>query len=227
VSKEQWRAPFVLRVKAAVISAVLVVIALVFFPLWLGATIAVLVGVFGVSVAVLGAAVTIDPAAGVVRTHLGLIFHRIRLADVTAVIVDKAKVSLGRANGWEISFYAWRQDRLDALLRVPVVASDIGHAISAAAAAAQTPAAGDAAGGVRGARRTSERTRRRLATVVLAVAGALGVAGSLLVRVHWHNPALTVFGVIIALVLGVCGLLYLLIALFLLLTGRPRLSEGW
>ena len=33
VSKEQWRAPFMLRVKAVVLSAIVMVIALVFFPL--------------------------------------------------------------------------------------------------------------------------------------------------------------------------------------------------
>jgi hypothetical protein len=41
--------------------------------------------------------------------------------------------------------------------------------------------------------------------------------------VHWHNPVLTVLSVILALALGVAGLLYLLVALWILLTGRaPR-----
>ena len=52
---------------------------------------------------------------------------------------------------------------------------------------------------------------------------AIGCA--LVTRVHWDNPALTVLGVIIALALGVSGLFYLLVALWILLTGRaPRAS---
>jgi len=215
-----------LRVKAVVLTAVVVLIALVFFPLWLGVTVAVLAGAFGLSVAVLGAAVVVDAPAGVVRLRLGLFFQRIRLTDITAVVVDKGKVSLGRASGWEISLYTWRQGRLDALLGLPVVASDIGHAISKAATAAQTP---DTAGAPRrmASAQTSSHTRSRLATSLLGGAGVLAIAGSLLVRVHWHNPALTVIGVIVALGLGISGLLYLLVALWILLTGRaPRFSES-
>jgi hypothetical protein len=215
-----------LRVKAVVLTAAVVTIALVFFPLWLGVTVAVLAGAFGLSVAVLGAAVVVDAPAGVVRLRLGLFFQRIRLTDITAVVVDKGKVSLGRASGWEISLYTWRQGRLDALLGLPVVASDIGHAISKAATAAQTS---DTAGAPRriDSAQTSEHTRSRLATTLLGGAGVLAIAGSLLVRVHWHNPALTVIGVIVALGLGISGLLYLLVALWILLTGRaPRFSES-
>ncbi len=51
----------------------------------------------------------------------------------------------------------------------------------------------------------------------------LAIGCALVVRVHWQNPALTILGVIIALALGVAGLLYLLVALWILLTGRaPR-----
>ena len=53
--------------------------------------------------------------------------------------------------------------------------------------------------------------------------GVAAIGGALVVRVHWQNPALTVLGVIIALALGAAGLLFLLFALWLLLTGRtPR-----
>jgi hypothetical protein len=215
-----------LRVKAVVCTAAVVIIALVFFPLWLGATIAALAGAFGLSVAVLGAAVVVDPPAGVVRLWLGLFFQRIRLTDITAVVVDKGKVSIGRANGWEISLYTWRQGRLDTLLGLPVVASDIGHAISQAATTAQTSATADAPRRIDSGQ-TSERTRSRLATALLGGAGVLAIACALLVRVHWHNPALTVISVIIALVLGISGLLYLLVALWILLTGRsPRFGES-
>ena len=111
-----------------------------------------------------------------------------------------------------------------------MVAGDVGHAVSRAAALAQ---AGDAApltslpagrpdGPGRGGR-TSARTRSRLATGLLGAAGVLAIVAALLVRVHWHNPVLTVLGVLVALVLGICGLLYLLVALWIALTGRaPR-----
>ena len=210
-----------LRVKVAAACAFWVVLALVFFPLWLGVTVAAGVGAFGLGVAVLGAAVVIDPAAGVVSLRLGLLFKRVRLTDITAVIVDRAKLSLRYARGWEFSFYAWRHGRTDALLRLPVVAGDIGHAISAAATAAQASGAGDAAP-LMNSGQTSESVRLRLGTAFVAGVGAFSVAGSLLVRVHWHNPALTVIGVIIALALGVTGLFELLASLFLLLVSRWR-----
>ncbi len=70
---------------------------------------------------------------------------------------------------------------------------------------------------------TPARTRSRLATALLGGAGVLAIVGALVVRVHWHNPVLTVLSVILALALGVAGLLYLLVALWILLTGRaPR-----
>jgi hypothetical protein len=209
----------------AVVCAFWIGLALVFFPRWLGITVAVVAGVFGLGVAVLGAGVVIDPAAGVVSLRLGVLFKRVRLADITAVVVDKAKLSLRYARGWEFSFYAWRSGRIDTLLRLPVAAGDIGHAIAAAATAAQASGAGDAARAINTGQ-TSERTRLRLGTVIAAGFGALSVAGSLLVRVHWHNPALTVTSVIIALALGVTGLFELLVSLFLLLVSRwPQPSE--
>ena len=71
--------------------------------------------------------------------------------------------------------------------------------------------------------RTPARTRSRLATALLGGTGVLAITGALLVRVHWHSPALTVLRVILALALGVSGLLYLLVALWILLTGHaPR-----
>ena len=69
--------------------------------------------------------------------------------------------------------------------------------------------------------RPPRSARQRLAFVLIA--GALAIVGALVVRVHWHNPALTVLSVVLALALGVSGLLYLLVALWILLTGRaPR-----
>jgi hypothetical protein len=222
VPSEQWRAPIAVRVKSVLTAAVGVTIALVFFPLWFAIPIAVSLGV-----AALGTSVAVDENASLLVLRVGLIIRRIRLADVNAVLVDQAKVTIGRAHGGEISLYAWRRGPLDALLGVPVVAGDIGHAISRAAAGASVPADPPATPGERppASGRTSARTRSRLATALLGGAGVLAIAGALLVRVHWHSPVLTVLGVIIALGLGIAGLLYLLSALWLLLTGRaPRIT---
>ena len=223
---ERWRCPVALRVKSVVIAAAGVAVAVVFFPVWFGIPVAVVLAAWGLGTAALGASVTVDRAAGALVLRMGLVVRRIRLTDVTAVLVDQAKMSIGRANGGEVSVYTWRKDPLDALLGAPLVASDIGHAISSAVALAKAPenpeASADAAWPA-GPGRTPARTRSRLATAVLGGAGALAIVGALLVRVHWHNPALTVLSVILALALGVSGLLYLLVALWILLTGRaPR-----
>jgi hypothetical protein len=224
---ERWRCPAVTRVKALAGAAAGIVIAVVFLPLWFGIPVAVVLGAWGLGMAALGAAVVVDSAAGVLVLRMGLITRRIRLTDVTAVLVDEAKVSIARAGGGEVSVYAWRKSPLDALLRVPAAAGDIGHAISRAAALAQVAEDASATPATRPADpgRTPARTRSRLATMLLGGAGILAIAGALLVRVDWHSPALTVLGVIIALVLGLSGLLYLLVALWILLTGRaPRIT---
>lgn len=228
---ERWRCPAVLRVKSVVIAAAGVAVALVFFPPWFAIPVAAVLAAWGLGMAVSGASVTVDRAAGTLVLRMGLVVRRVRLTDVTAVLVDQAKVSIGRANGGEISVYAWRKSPLDGLLRVPALAGDIGHAVAGAVAlakaaqdseratdSAQTEGALPARPG-----RTPARTRSRLATALLGGMGALAIAGALLVRVHWHNPVLTALGVLIALALGVSGLLYLLVALWILLTGRtPR-----
>jgi len=229
VPREQWRAPFVIRVKAVVVAAVGVTIGLVFFPRWIGIPIAVLTGAVGLGTAVLGGTVVIDRAAGLLVLRMGLITRRIRFTDITAVLVDQAKVSVARVKGGEISLYAWRRGPLDALLGVPVVASDIGHAIASCVALAQTePAAEGAAREERPARPglTPARVRSRLSGTLLGGWGLVAILAALVVRVHWDNTALTVLGVIIALALGVSGLLSFLIGLWILLTGRaPQASH--
>ena len=245
---ERWRCPVVLRVKSAVVAAAGVAIAVVFFPLWFGIPVAVVLAAWGLGLAALGASVTVDRTTGTVALRMGLMVRRVRLTEVTAVLVDQAKVSIGRANGGEVSIYAWRKSPLDALLRAPAAAGDIGHGIASAVALAKAAQDREAAEGpetatdpetatgleaaadtpTRGARPASPggtpaRVRSRLATLLLGGAGVLAIVGALVVRVHWHNPVLTVLSVIIALVLGVAGLLYLLVALWILLTGRaPR-----
>jgi hypothetical protein len=230
-SAQRWRCPVVLRVKFFLLAAAGVAIAVVFLPVWFAVPVAALLAVFGLGVAVGGASVLVDEDAGRVTLRLGVLVRRIRLIDVAAVMVDTTKVSIRSARGPEISFFAWRKSPLDALLHVPVVAGDIGHAISRAAALAQAADAppssplprGPGRLGADGAGRTPARTRSRLATGLLGGAGALAIVAALLVRVHWHNPVLTVLGVLIALILGICGLLYLLVAVWITLTGRtPR-----
>jgi hypothetical protein len=233
-SVQRWRCPAVVRVKSFLFAVAGVAIAVVFFPLWFAVPVAAVLAAWGLGMAVLGSSVLLDegpdpaagPAAGRLTLRVGLLVRRIRLTDVTAVLVEEAKVSIGRVNGPEISLFAWRKGPLDALLGVPAVASDIGHAISKAVALAQArdgaPAAARPAG-----RRTTARTRSRLATALLGGAGVLAIAGALLVRVHWDSPALTVLSVVIALALGVFGLLYLLVALWIALTGRaPRVMTS-
>ena len=223
---ERWRCPVVLRVKSVVIAAAGAAVAVVFFPPWFGIPVAVVLAAWGLGMAALGASVVVDKAAGTLVLRMGLVVRRVRLADVTAVLVDQAKVSIGRANGGEVSVYAWRKGPLDALLGAPLAAGDIGHAISSAVALAQTaenPEARADAAWPAGLGRTPARTRSRLATALLGGAGVLALVGALVVRVHWHNPVLTVASVILALALGVANLLYLLVALWILLTGRaPR-----
>ena len=233
VPREQWRAPFVIRVKAVVTAAVGVTIGLVFFPRWIGIPIAALTGAVGLGTAVLGGTVVVDRAAGLLVLRMGLVTRRIRFTDITAVLVDQAKVSVARVKGGEVSLYAWRRGPLDALLGVPVVASDIGHAIASCVALAgadhgAAPAAEDAAREERPARPalTPARVRSRLTGTLLGGWGLVAILAALVVRVHWDNTALTVLGVIIALSLGVSGLLSFLIGCWILLTGRaPQASH--
>jgi hypothetical protein len=230
VPNEQWRAPFVIRVKAVVAAAAGVTIGLVFFPRWIGIPIAVLLGALGLGTAVLGGTVVVDRAAGLLVLRMGLITRRIRFTDITAVLVDRAKVSVARVKGGEISLYAWRRGPLDALLGVPVVASDIGHAIASCVALAgaeggAAPATEDAAREGRPGL-TPARVRSRLTGTLLGGWGLVAILAALVVRVHWDNTALTVLGVIIALALGVSGLLSFLIGFWILLTGRaPQASH--
>ncbi len=67
-----------------------------------------------------------------------------------------------------------------------------------------------------------------LATALLGCAGLVALGAALVVRVRWHDdPVMTTLGVILALALGISGLFYLLVALWLLLTGRaPSRAPG-
>jgi len=242
---QRWRCPTVLRVKTDVIAVIGAVVALVFLPLWFGLPVAVLLALWAAGMTVFGSSVVINPEAGLLVFGMGLITRRVRLTDITAVLVDRSKVSVARSAGGEISLYAWRTSALDRWLHVPAEADEIGHAISAAVALAQDAkrraAEANAAGGTGGEDVGAEadpagppvrvgsaaRTRSTLATALLGCAGLVALGAALVVRVRWHDdPVMTTLGVILALALGVCGLFYLLAALWLLLTGRAGLAAA-
>lgn len=222
---QRWRSPAALRVKTIVVAAVAVAVAGVFFPLWFGVPVMVVLGAWGLGVAVRPAEVVVDPDAGVLVFRVGLLARRVPLASVTAVEADGAKVSVARSGGGEISVYAWRKGPLDRWLRIPVVAGEVAHAISRAAAGATREAgAGAGAGEARGwaarAGRGPLRSRQPLAVTLLGCTGLLAVTAAFLVRVSWPNPVMTALGAVLAIALGVSGLLYALFALWLLVTGR-------
>jgi hypothetical protein len=227
----------VLRVESVVFAALGVAIALVFFPLWFAIPVAVVLTAWYGGIALAGVSVAVDQRAGLLVLRAGLLVRRVRLTGISAVLVDQGKISIARTAGVEISLLVWGNSRLRRWLHVHAVATDVGHAIASAvaiakhgtaqdgtaqddqtaaiaadssAAAAQSPARA----GARGANRST------LASALLGLSGTIAIVAALLVRVHWHNPAMTVLAVILALVLGISGLLYLLLGLWILLTGR-------
>ena len=223
---QRWRCPVALQVKSVAVAAVAVVVATVFFPLWFAVPVSVLLGGWGLGMAVRPSEVVIDQDAGTLLFRVGLIARRVRLVNVTALLADGAKVTIARSDGGEISVYTWRKSPLDRWLRIPVVAGDVAHAISAAVtaaqAAAQEPDAADAASArprPAGAR-ASLRSRGPLAVTLLGGTGALAMVAAFLVHVSWPNPVMTALGAVLALALGVSGIFYVLLACWLLLTGR-------
>jgi hypothetical protein len=232
---QRWRCPTVLRVKAVVIAVFGAMVAIVFLPVWFGVPVAVLLALWAAGMTVSGSSVVINPEAGLLVFGMGLITRRVRLTDITAVLVDRSKVSVARSAAGEISLYAWRKSALDGWLRVPAEAAEIGHAISAAVALAQDAQRRDAevevdaepAGQPPVRVGSAARTRSTLATALLGCAGLVALGAALVVRVRWHDdPVMTTLGVILALALGVSGLFYLLAALWLLLTGRVGLAAA-
>jgi hypothetical protein len=223
---QRWRCPVALRAVSAASAAVGVAIALVFFPLWFAIPVALVLAAVYLGVAVVGTSVLVDNTDGLLVFRAGLITRRVRLADITAVLVDQAKVSVARSAGGEISLYVWGNSWPARWLRSPAEATDIGHAIAGAVALAQdarTAAAdagnaGPAAGPAVTRTRTSARARSGLSAGLLGGAGVVAIIAALLVRVHWHNPAMTVLAVILALALGLSGMAYLMFALWILLT---------
>jgi hypothetical protein len=215
---QRWSSPVVGRVKGVIGGGLCAAVAIVFFQPWFGITVAAVIAITCIANLLLGAAVTLDTEAGMLGLRWGLIVRRVRLADVTAVLVEDSKLSIGRATGGEISIYLWGRGRLDRWLGMPVAAGDIGHAVAkasnAARPAAEAPAPADApvasAGGAAGTERrgSSAASRSALATALLGCLGLFSVCAALLVRHSWHNPVMSVIAVILALLLGIGGVFY-------------------
>ena len=232
---QRWRCPVALQVKSVVFAAAGVVVAAVFFPLWFGVPVMVILGGWGLGMAARPSEVVLDTDAGTLLFRVGLIARRVRLTNVTALLADGAKVTIARSDGGEISVYLWRKSLLDRWLRIPVVADEVAHAISKAATAAHSAAQEQATGGVAEVRpanaRASLRSRQPLTVALLGCAGVLAIAAALLVHVSWPNPVMTALGALLALALGVSGVFYALFACWLLVTGRvtrpsPRTVSG-
>ena len=137
---QRWSSPVAGRVKGVIGGGLCAAVAIVFFQPWFGITVAAVIGVACIANLLLGAVVTLDTEAGVLGLRWGLIVRRVRLADVTAVLVEDSKLSIGRARGGEISIYLWGRGRLDRWLGLPVAAGDIGHAVARASNAARSAA---------------------------------------------------------------------------------------
>ena len=212
---QRWSSPVAGRVKGVIGGGLCAAVAIVFFQPWFGIAVAVVIGVACIANLLVGAGVILDTEAGVLGLRWGLIVRRVRLADVTAVLVEDSKLSIGRATGGEISIYLWGRGRLDRSLGMPVVAGDIGHAVAKASTAARSAEAPAAAGveGVAsavgtGRRGSSAASRSALTTSALGCLGLLSVCAALLVRHSWHNPVMGVIAVILALLLGIGGVFY-------------------
>ncbi|TVY99823.1 hypothetical protein EAS64_39925 [Trebonia kvetii] len=242
---QRWSSPVLGRVKGVIGGGLCAAVAIVFFQPWFGITVAAVVGVACIANLLLGAGVTLDTEAGLLGLRWGLIVRRVRLADVTAVLVEDSKLSIGRASGGEISIYLWGRGSFDRWLGMPVVAGDIGHAVARASNAARSAAeeeapdavtasgasaSGAAATAGAGRRGSSAASRSALATMLLGCLGLLSVGAALLVRHSWHNPAMSVIAVILALLLGIGGVFYVCLSAALFASsarvGRRSLADA-
>jgi hypothetical protein len=240
VPAQEWHAPVVVQLKALVFEAIGILIAAVFFPVGVAIPVSVLLALWGISMCARRPQVLLDPdtadgKAGLLTIRLGLITRRILVSEIEAVVLDRAKVTIGKTGGAAISFYAWRKSQLDAWLKVPDVSSDVAHAISKAATAAQArtvtahPAStvpADTAAPVpekpKGKAGRTGRSGKNLPLIVMAVAGVLEIAAAAIVRVSWGNLAMTVLAIIVALALGFTGMFTLVFTLWTYLRGQRR-----
>lgn len=213
---ESWRAPVIVQAKAAVSAALGILVAAVFFPLWIAVPVSVALGVWGIGMCVRRPAVVLDAAAGTLTIRLGPITRRVPAGEINAIGLDRGKVTVGKADGTAMSFYAWQKSRLDRWLKVPVVAGDVAHAVAKAAAAARPPEqAGD----------TTVRSGEYLSLIAVVVAGAAEIAAVFFVRVSWGSPVMTALGALVALAFGFTGVVSLVVALWTFLAGSRRASR--
>jgi hypothetical protein len=213
---ESWRAPVIVAVKAAAGAAIGILVVAVFFPLWIAVPVGAALGVWGIGMCVRRPAVLLDREAGQLTIRLGPLTRRVPVNQINAIALDRAKITIGKADGTAISFYAWRKSTLDDWLKVPVVASDVAHAVSKAAAASRAAeVTGD----------TSVRSGKNLPLIAVAAAGAAEIAAVFFVRVSWGSPVMTVLGTLVALAFGFTGVISLLVALWTFLTGARRPSR--
>jgi hypothetical protein len=217
---QQWRCPVALQAKSAAAAGTGIVVAFVFLAPALGIPVMVVLGVWGLSMCVRRGTVLLDPDGDRIVVRYGLITRRIRLSQIAAVQVDRAKVTIGTADGDVISFYAWQRSRLDRWLRGQVVASEVGHAIARAATTVQEAAAGRGATTASAPQPVPPRPRQHQAMALLACAGAVEFGAAFGVRLSWSNPVMTAGAVILVLGLGAAGALSIVVALWMLLRSR-------
>jgi hypothetical protein len=210
---EAWHGPAVLRAKAAASAALGIAVVAVFFPLWISVPAGALLAVWGAGMCLRRPLILVDPGAGLLTVRLGPVTRRVRLGEISAIGLDRAKVTVRKADGTSFSFYAWGGSRLDRWLRVPVVAGDVAHAVSRAAAGARVPeGTADAPG----------RPGRNRPLAAVAVSGALEIAAVFFVRVSWGDPVMTLLGTLVAAALGAAGVLSVILALWLFLNAGSR-----
>jgi hypothetical protein len=222
VPAQEWHAPVVVQLKALVFEAIGILIAAVFFPVGVAIPVSVLLALWGISMCARRPQVLLDPdtadgKAGLLTIRLGLITRRILVSEIEAVVLDRAKVTIGKTGGAAISFYAWRKSQLDAWLKVPDVSSDVAHAISKAATAAQARTVAESPVPEKG-----KGKGKNLPLIVMAVAGVLEIAAAAIVRVSWGNLTMTVLAIIVALALGFTGMFTLVFTLWTYLRGQRR-----
>lgn len=210
-----WRAPVTTGIESVAAAAAGIVVAVVFFPLWIAIPVAVLLGAWGLGMAARRPAVVLDPRNGQLTVTLGILTRRIRLADISVVQLDRAKVTFGQADGTAVSVHAWRRGRLDAWLRIPDVSGDMAHAVSRAASAA-CPREEETRAGAK------IRSGKNLPSVVVTVAGVIEIAAVFFVRVSWPGPVMTALGALVALGFGFTGVFSVVFAFWTHLTARPR-----
>jgi hypothetical protein len=222
---ESWRAPVTVQARSVVSAALGILVAAVFFPLWIAVPVAVLLGAWGLGMAARRPVVTLDPGSGLLTVTLGFLTRRVRLGDISAVQLDRAKVTFGKADGTAVSVHAWRRGRVDAWLRVPDIASDMAHAVSRAASAARPQEQEQEQEGKTGAS-ARIRSGKNVPLIVVAVAGLVEIAAVFFVRVSWASPVMTALGALVALGFGFTGIFSVVFALWTYLTGRPAAARA-